>query len=389
MVVVYHPSPDLMQLWGGTTTSHRSTMLLSRCGVTAVGFPVLSVPRRWGSTDVEERRRRKAEMKEAEAMRARAATTGHTTKSMQPTVSTARARFGRGVRGEGYFSMFKKEGALVVLKEVWYGRKGRGGGLREQLLSGFLMFASLVGSIGPIFYFFYDDGRTTVTTRFAIAESVPDGAVVLDVGCGNADLTRIVGEQLKPSGGKVIAVDLDKNRVRDARQLMKNRKLDNVEVRVMDACSLDDDLKEAGVTHAVLGMVLHELDPAKRLLLLEQLPKVVKDEILVLDFAPLPSSWWNMLNWSHRRNQLMEFIAGHYGMFDHWMATGGLPGLVEELEKGRNEGRLEIPRFTISKTHLMDRGTHAVYTISLDRSPPPPTSANPQPLQGKRKSFWG
>jgi hypothetical protein len=92
--------------------------------------------------------------------------------------------------------------------------------------------------------------------------------------------------------------------------------------------------KKEHFDYAVMTFVIHEIDEAERITLLEEMATVA-DKIIIGEYlVPRP------VNFKGRQSQLIEFLAGseHYRNFKSFVATGGIPylaknaGLVIEKE---------------------------------------------------------
>ena len=106
----------------------------------------------------------------------------------------------------------------------------------------------------------------------ALKEKLPEGAEVLDVGCGNGVIARSLGEQ----GFKVKGIDVSEKTIEKARSL---NKLPNVKFEVISAEKLSAN---GHIYHAVIcSEVLEHLnDPGKLLKVLHQL--LHRDGILIV-----------------------------------------------------------------------------------------------------------
>ncbi len=155
-----------------------------------------------------------------------------------------------------------------------------------------------------------------------IRRHIPPEATVLDIGTGTGRLAF----QLAARGNTVHAIDLsfrnvERARLRLARDPHANLSIEHASVH---------ELLARGVRRfdfAVLTFVLHEIRPAERRRVLEIAMRLAKTILIGEYRVPLPNGFEALLT------RAVECVAGreHYANFKHFVATGGVPGLIEGL----------------------------------------------------------
>jgi ubiquinone/menaquinone biosynthesis C-methylase UbiE len=115
-------------------------------------------------------------------------------------------------------------------------------------------FETVAGDWEKIRKSYFDDRVTSL----AIEKLLPPNLVLADIGCGTGSLTF----ELARFARKVIGVDLSPEMLRRARELIKEKKLDNVELRAGDALKLPIATRSVDAVFCV--MVLHFLTIPQR-----------------------------------------------------------------------------------------------------------------------------
>jgi pimeloyl-ACP methyl ester carboxylesterase/SAM-dependent methyltransferase len=150
-----------------------------------------------------------------------------------------------------------------------------------------------------------------------VADHLPAGERVLDVGCGTGGLAR----KIAAAGRQVVGVDLSPRNIEYA----ERRSLDSAATfRVADASSLPDAERSFDV--ATVVMALHEMPQTGRRAVLGELARVA-GRIVIVDYAvPQPR------NVSGVRNRVVELAAGpdHFGAFRDYVRLGGLDTVLDE-----------------------------------------------------------
>lgn len=152
----------------------------------------------------------------------------------------------------------------------------------------------------------------------ALEKLVPRNLTIADVGCGTGSLTFELARFAK----KVVAVDLSDEMLRRARQLARDRKVDNVEFRRGDAEKLP--LAAAAVDTAFSVMVLHFLkDPARAV---RELVRVTRPggSIILLDLVPHKQGWM--------RDEMAHLWLGFdRALIEKWLRAAGAAEVEFEL----------------------------------------------------------
>eukprot|EP01061_Rhynchopus_euleeides_P019907 TRINITY_DN32641_c0_g1_i1.p1 TRINITY_DN32641_c0_g1~~TRINITY_DN32641_c0_g1_i1.p1 ORF type:complete len:380 (+),score=100.44 TRINITY_DN32641_c0_g1_i1:46-1140(+) len=287
-----------------------------------------------------------------------------------------------------------KKSALGVIKTIgfatwwditWNGNRSRGGGLKNTLAGIMNLLFKIAVLVGPILYFFYDDGKSVYYTRLLVCKELRgvQSPHILDVGTGNGELARMMAFETRDMDGKILSIDLDTHTTEKAKRMLQSRGYTNVELEVRDVLDLPAVLQEKGrlaessFSHTVMSMCLHEFDPKRRIAVLESAARVTQGgKIIVLDFTP---SAYGLSNFSQFRNTFFEALSGHFTYFMEWSTAGGLEPLIEIMEEKRKEGTLDIPPMKVSHFNLEDRDTHACYVIDVGYCEPaqPPDGGTP------------
>ena len=227
----------------------------------------------------------------------------------------------------------EKVGAKDRWETFWLGNRSRGGGWRDAIIRCIRLIRTLGLCLGAPVYFFYDDGKSCYYTRALVCKELSGipNTKVLDVGTGNGELCKMMAVEVgfQGLGGSVLSVDLSASSISQLKSMLRSRGITNAEAEVQDVLELPNRLKERGdehFTHTVIAMCLHELDPMRRIHILDAVAKVTKGgKIIVQDFTPAA---YGAGNFSMVRNTIFELISGHFTYYMSWCNTGGLEALV-------------------------------------------------------------
>ena len=172
---------------------------------------------------------------------------------------------------------------------------------------------------------FYDP-VVRITTRerrvkYALVEAaaVPEGATVLDVGCGTGTMTIWLKQQ--HPNARVIGLDADPGILAIARRKAERA---SVDVEFIEANAADIPLLENSVQRVVSSLFFHHL-------LLNQKAEVLGEIFRVL----APDGELHISDWGKPSNPLMRAAFFFVQILDGFATTkdsvqGRLPGLVEE-----------------------------------------------------------
>jgi SAM-dependent methyltransferase len=152
-----------------------------------------------------------------------------------------------------------------------------------------------------------------------IVRRTPEGASVLDIGCGTGALCFKLHQK---KGCRVLGVDLSLRMLEFAQA--HNR---FTEVRFLHQDATDMvDIADDSFEFAILCYIVHELHPPSQINLLREAWRVARSLILVDSYAPLP---WNLVGLIKR---LIEYCFGweHSPQFRNFLAMGGISSLLAE-----------------------------------------------------------
>ncbi len=155
--------------------------------------------------------------------------------------------------------------------------------------------------------------------RRQVLDRVPEGAVVLDVACGTGELALALR---KEKNCRVLGIDLSRRMIDFAR---KRNPYDEVAFELMDAVEGLGGIAEHSFDIAVVCQLLHEVSADVSVDILRGVTRVA-DKTLLLDYrSPLPVLGPGAIP------RLVEGTIGrdHHGNFLAYIASGGLPALVE------------------------------------------------------------
>ena len=198
-------------------------------------------------------------------------------------------------------------------------------------------FETVAGDWEKIRKSYFDDRVASL----AIEKLLPRNLVLADIGCGTGSLTF----ELARFARKVIGVDLSQEMLRRARGLAKEKKLDNVELRLGDALKLP--IPAHGVHAAFCVMVLHFLAAPQRAI--AELCRIVRPggSIVLVDLV------------QHNQEWMREQMAHRWPGFDRdtledWFYAGGAEAVDYELtgsyagEKMARNGNRPVEIFVAS-----------------------------------------
>lgn len=145
---------------------------------------------------------------------------------------------------------------------------------------------------------------------------------VLDVACGNGTLALLIQ---KRTGSSVTGIDLDADKINEAKRLAQKINANGVEFLLMDATDLSP-FGEKEFDTGVISMAMHQFSPAEGKKVLLEMKRVCR-RIIVVDYAwPIKAGFPKWLT------QTIEWIAGgdHYRNFKQYMRNGGIHTLLNE-----------------------------------------------------------
>jgi SAM-dependent methyltransferase len=159
--------------------------------------------------------------------------------------------------------------------------------------------------------------------RKRVAGLVPQGATVLDVGCGTGDQLIYLSNKISQGLG----IELSETLVQLGNARAQELQLQHIDFQLHDATDLSG-IATGPFDIATCSMMIHEMPPAARLPVIREMTRLGSQVILVDWICPQPQRW---KRWSTRS---IEFFAGreHYAGYRSFMATGGIPELLKQSD---------------------------------------------------------
>jgi SAM-dependent methyltransferase len=175
-------------------------------------------------------------------------------------------------------------------------------------------FETVAGDWEKIRKSYFDDRVASL----AIEKLLPRNLVLADIGCGTGSLTF----ELARFARKVIGVDLSQEMLRRARGLAKEKKLDNVELRLGDALKLP--IPAHGVHAAFCVMVLHFLAAPQRAI--AELCRIVRPggSIVLVDLVQHNQEWM-------REQMAHRWLGFDRDTLEDWFYAAGAEAVDYEL----------------------------------------------------------
>jgi ubiquinone/menaquinone biosynthesis C-methylase UbiE len=182
---------------------------------------------------------------------------------------------------------------------------------------------------GAIYHALYD--RPLASARRVVADIVPKGSTVLDVGCGTGELCLELAER---KGCWVLGIDRSPRMIEFAQKRNTNR---DVHFMLADATDLAG-LEPGSFDYATVMFLLHEVPLHDRMHALTQVLRVAKKVIAVDSRVPLP---WNFHGIALR---LAEATAGpaHFRAFLNYLTAGGMTSVLADRRLGDTVTRRSV-----------------------------------------------
>jgi SAM-dependent methyltransferase len=172
---------------------------------------------------------------------------------------------------------------------------------------------------GWFYAWFVDTGL--ISLRSHLDRYIEDGKRVIDIGCGTGGFAL----KLAPRSQEVLGVDISQLQIRQANKRIAEAGLSNIRFVAMDASGLSE-LIDDPFDYAVMTLMLHEINPLKRVELLQQAGRVAK-KVIILDYhVPLAWNFWGT------GIRVIEYFTSreHFGNFNEFRRRGGLAALAGE-----------------------------------------------------------
>jgi SAM-dependent methyltransferase len=155
--------------------------------------------------------------------------------------------------------------------------------------------------------------------RAQIVSRVPQGASVLDIGCGTGVLCF---ELCKSKDCRLLGIDLSLRMLAFAQA---HNRYPQVRFLHQDATDMQE-ITDNSFDFAIMCYIIHELHRPDQIKLLREARRVARSLILVESYAPLP---WNLVGVFKRLTEV-GFGWEHYPQFRNFLAGGGIPSLLAE-----------------------------------------------------------
>lgn len=168
---------------------------------------------------------------------------------------------------------------------------------------------------------FIDPALANIRKR--VADIVPRGARVIDIGCGTGDQILFLADQIEAG----VCVELSERMHRVAKDRATRSGVDNCDFLLADATDLSS-LEDKSFDFAMSSMVIHEMPQEKRIPVLAEMKRLGKKIILVDWICPQVSLAKAV------STHIIEFMAGwqHYSGYRSFMKQGGIPDLLDEMD---------------------------------------------------------
>jgi SAM-dependent methyltransferase len=156
--------------------------------------------------------------------------------------------------------------------------------------------------------------------RSAIIEMIPEGASVLDIGCGTGELCFALRLQKQC---QITGIDLSLRMLEFAKA--KNH-FDDIRFLHQDATDLVD-LQNEHFDYVIIAQIVHEFPKEAQLKMLEQAWQIGYHLVLNDANAPLP---WNIAGLIKRSIEI-TFGIEHNPHFQAYLKNGGIMGILKEM----------------------------------------------------------
>lgn len=153
--------------------------------------------------------------------------------------------------------------------------------------------------------------------RHSIADLVPTGGSVIDIGCGTGEQSALLAND----GRQVVGIDAS------PAMLTIAEKRNSANTAFILGSGSDTNFPDGNFSAAILSFVLHETDPLTRVALLSEAKRLVGKHgyIVIAEYQPPKSLWGKFLSLGLH---FVERLAGggHYEGYRDWMKNGGFAG---------------------------------------------------------------
>lgn len=159
--------------------------------------------------------------------------------------------------------------------------------------------------------------------RSKIIHAVPQGASVLEIGCGTGLLCN---DLRKEKQCKVVGADLSLRMIEFAK---KNTPFEDIRFIHQDATQLVD-FQDDSFDYVIASLIIHELTPEAQKKMVKEAWRVGRKNLYVDSNAPLA---WNFTGIMKRLFEL-AFGFEHYPQFRAYISSGGIMGIFKSMQLG-------------------------------------------------------
>jgi len=153
-----------------------------------------------------------------------------------------------------------------------------------------------------------------------IKNLIQPNSKVLDVGCGTGRFSFFIADKVET----VVGIDLSKKNIETANKSLSKKENTKITFHHSDIAKIKSSYEH--FDYAVMTYVIHEVNPDKRIALLNEMA-MIADKIIIGDYlVPVEKGFWSLLN------EIVEYLAGreHYSNFKNFVMNKGLLGLVDQ-----------------------------------------------------------
>lgn len=161
----------------------------------------------------------------------------------------------------------------------------------------------------------------TKPIRDKIVESIPQGASVLDIGCGTGLLCYALRSEKQC---RVVGADLSLRMIEFAKE---HSPFEDIQFVHQDATNLGD-FQDNNFDYVVAALIIHELYADAQQKLAKEAWRVGRKNLYVDSNVPLA---WNISGIMKRFIEL-SFGFDHYPQFQAYLSSGGIMGILEAAD---------------------------------------------------------
>lgn len=168
---------------------------------------------------------------------------------------------------------------------------------------------------------FIDPALANIRKR--VADLVPKGSRVIDIGCGTGDQILFLADRIEAG----VCVELSERMHGVAKDRAREAGMSNCEFLLADAADLSG-FEDSNFDVAMSSMVIHEMPEEKRIPVLAEMKRLGK-KIILVDWVCPQDQRLKAIG-----THIIEFMAGwqHYSGYRSFMRNGGIPVLLSQLD---------------------------------------------------------